>query len=108
MGGSPMPRAPTVSNLKRVGDGAFTVGPLSINQLVFVAIVGQHDLAPVGEFLGDRDDVHLCLVDVAQADRAHHLHVLAQDLRRAFRHVGEEEIPEGVRKTDMDLASGTR
>ena len=63
----------------------------SVYQLI-VLPVGQDDLARGGQLLGHVDQELLRLLDVAQPDRAHRLHVVAQDLGRALRHVLEEEI----------------
>src|ERR1700679_780601 len=69
---------------------------ISIDQLVFALLVGDHDLALVGEILGDADHAHLGFIDVFQPHGTHCIHVLAQDLAGALAHVGEEDIAQRV------------
>src|SRR5215510_8049916 len=64
----------------------------SIDELLVGAALGDQDLAAGGEILGQIDEQRLRLVDVAQADRPHRLHVLDQHLGGARRHVAQEEL----------------
>src|ERR1700733_7299248 len=89
-----VPSAKTVSKVYLV---AFIVPiAISIDQLVFALFAGDHDLALVGEVLGDVDHAHLRVVHVLETDGPHGLHVLAQDLYGALGHVGEEDVAQRV------------
>src|SRR4051812_23204188 len=69
------------------GAGCATGAPSSDEALVTAA--SQHDLALVGQALGDLQDALLLGLDVRQAHRALAVQVLAQRLGGARTHVGE-------------------
>src|SRR5690348_4754554 len=69
---------------------------VSVDQFVLAAALGDDDFTLGREVLGDIDEESLSLVDVAQPDRSHGLHVFHQELGGAARHVGEEELAHGL------------
>src|SRR5260221_305432 len=54
------------------------------------ALAGDDDLALGFELAQDADDLQLCFLDVLHAHGPGRRHVLAQNLRGAARHVGED------------------
>src|SRR5690606_23637703 len=72
----------------------------SINQFVVGAAgaLGDDDVAFGGQFFCEIDHGHLRLVDLAQADRAHALHFLVENLGGARGHVALEEVARGFRR----------
>src|SRR5215210_232731 len=63
----------------------------SVDELLLGAVLRDHDLAFLGQFLGEVDHLVLGIVDVLQADRAHGPHLVLKVLGGAGRHIGEEE-----------------
>src|SRR5579859_3507433 len=71
---------------------SFAICPYSVDQFVFFSAFRDHDLAAGRQFLRHGDDHALRLIDIAQADRAHRVHVFLEHLAGAFGHILEEQI----------------
>src|SRR5829696_8575578 len=63
----------------------------SVDELLLGAVLGDHDLAFLGQLLGEVDHLVLRIVDVLEADRAHGPHLVFKVFGSPGRHVGEEE-----------------